>query len=158
MRPAPLAGAEMIQVGVVVEDIEAAASAWASFLGTSRPSIQLTAPLDIAHTEFRGEPTPAQAKLAFIPLGRVTLELIEPVGGPSTWAEHLDRHGESIHHVAYRVQSLTQELEALQDQGIGVLQRGDYAGGRYVYLDSADSLGAIVELLEDDTPRGARIE
>jgi len=30
-----------------------------------------------------------------------------------------------------------------------VIQRGDCTGGRYAYVDSAPSLGAILELLED---------
>ncbi len=45
-----------------------------------------------------------------MPLGQVTVELIEPLGGPSTWQEHLDAHGASVHHIAFEVQGMKDTL------------------------------------------------
>ncbi|WP_049823071.1 VOC family protein [Thermobaculum terrenum] len=136
----------IVQVGMVVKDIEKAARRWAALLGSPMPEVIVTAPWEQAHTEYRGAPTPARAKLAFFHLGQVDLELIEPIDGPSTWQDHLQTHGESIHHVAFRVQDMEEVIAALEAKGLSLLQRGDYTGGRYAYLEDS---GAIIELLED---------
>ena len=88
--------------------------------------------------------------MAFFQLGSVSLELIEPVGGPSTWQEHLDAHGDSLHHVAFRIQGMQEKLADLDANGVPLVQRGEYKGGRYAYVDSTQALGAILELLEND--------
>ena len=40
-------------------------------------------------------------------------------------------------------------LKGLSEKGIGVVQQGDYTGGRYTYLDSSQALGVVIELLEN---------
>jgi hypothetical protein len=145
-----LGTATIVQVGIVVRDIEAKASAWAQLLGLPVPEIIVTDPMDVAHTEYQGKPSTAQAKLAFLHMGEVDLELIEPIGGPSTWQDHLDAHGDSVHHIAFHVRGMQEKLTYLFEKGIPLVQRGDYAGGRYAYVDSVPQLGVIVELLEND--------
>lgn len=150
MTNAPLAGAQLTQIGLVVADIEAAARAWAAALGVPVPEIMLTDPVEAARTEYLGQSTPAQAKLAFIRLGQVTLELIEPVGAPSTWQTQLTDHGPSLHHLAFETTGLAGRLPALADAGLPLEQRGEYTGGRYAYFDGRRVYGAVVELLEND--------
>ena len=134
----------------MVRDIETKAQAWADMLGLPVPDIIITDTVDLAHTEYQGEATPARAKLAFFHLGQVDLELIEPIGGPSTWQEQLDRHGESLHHLAFVIKGMKEKVAYLEAKGIPLVQRGDYTGGRYVYLDGTAQLGAVLELLEND--------
>jgi hypothetical protein len=138
------------QVGIMVRDIETKAQAWADMLGLPVPEIIITDTADLAHTEYQGEATPARAKLAFFHLGQVDLELIEPIGGPSTWQEQLDRHGESLHHLAFVIKGMKEKVAYLEAKGIPLVQRGDYTGGRYAYLDGTAQLGAVLELLEND--------
>ena len=78
-----------------------------------------------------------------------SLELIEPIGGPSTWQEFLDERGEGVHHIAFFVEDTDQVVALLEGNGIAVVQQGDYTGGRYTYVDSAPALGVILELLEN---------
>lgn len=149
MRPTSLPN-KAVQIGLVVPDIEEAARAWSRLLGVSMPEIILTDPLELAHTEYQGDPSPARAKLAFLPLGQVTLELIEPVGGPSTWRDQLSVHGPSLHHLAFEVKGMADQLSMLAEHGLSLLQRGDYPGGRYAYVDGTQRFGAVLELLEND--------
>jgi catechol 2,3-dioxygenase-like lactoylglutathione lyase family enzyme len=137
------------QVGIIVRDIEAKARAWAQILGLPMPEIITTAPVDVAHTEYQGQPTPARAKLAFFHMGQVDVELIEPIGAPSTWRDHLNAHGDSVHHIAFRIHSMQGKLAYLSENSIPLVQRGDYTGGRYAYVDSIAQLGVILELLEN---------
>jgi methylmalonyl-CoA/ethylmalonyl-CoA epimerase len=137
------------QIGLVVRDIEATAHAYAGVLGVSVPPVIITDALDKAHTEYRGQPSEARAKLAFFNLGQVSLELIEPVGAPSTWQEFLDTHGEGVHHIAFNIQGMSEKLLYLAGKGIPLIQRGDYTGGRYAYVDGDSNLKVILELLEN---------
>jgi hypothetical protein len=149
MTEQPL-GATVVQVGIIVADIETKAQAWADIFGLPKPNIIITDTVDIAHTEYKGEPTPARAKLAFFNLGQVSLELIEPIGEPSTWKDQLDQHGESMHHIAFRIKGMSEKVAYLVSKGVPLIQRGDYTGGRYAYLDGVSQLGLILELLEND--------
>lgn len=138
------------QVGLIVRDIEARAQAWADILGMPVPPIIVTDTVDVAQTEYAGAPTTAQAKLAFFDLGQVSLELIEPIGEPSTWKDQLDRHGDSLHHIAFQIKGMQDKLAYLDARGVPLVQRGEYTGGRYAYVDGGEKLGAILELLEND--------
>ena len=143
-------GTTVTQVAIIVRDIEAKSRAWAQVLGLPVPAVIVTDPVDLAQTEYRGQPSSARAKLAFFQLGQVSLELIEPIGGPSTWQEHLDAHGESLHHIAFQIQGMRDKLAYLDANGIPLVQRGEYKGGRYAYADGTKELGTVLELLEND--------
>ncbi len=138
------------QVGIVVHDIEAKARAWAEVLGLPVPDIMITDTYQRAQTEYNGEPSDARAKLAFFDLGQVSLELIEPVDKPSTWRDQLDEHGDSLHHIAFEIKGMPARVAYLEAKGLRLVQRGEYRGGRYAYVDGSAQLGAILELLEND--------
>jgi catechol 2,3-dioxygenase-like lactoylglutathione lyase family enzyme len=144
-----LAQEQLTQIALTVPDIEKASRAWAEALGVPVPPWHLTDPVEQAHTEYRGQSTAARAKLAFFNLGQVSIELIEPVGGPSTWREGLERVGCGVHHVAFHVRSAEAALARLEGQGARVVQTGDNPGGRYIYLDAVERLGVTLELLAD---------
>jgi methylmalonyl-CoA/ethylmalonyl-CoA epimerase len=137
------------QVGLIVRDIERSIAAYSRVFGMSEPEVIVTDGPEIAHTRFKGEPTDARAKLAFFQMGQVSLELIEPIGGPSTWREFLDEKGEGVHHIAFFVKDTDEAVRFLDGEDISVVQQGDYTGGRYTYLDSASALGVALELLEN---------
>ena len=139
----------VIQVGIIVKDIEKTTKAWAELLGVPAPQRLLTDPVESAHTNYRGQPTPARARLAFFDLGQVQLELIEPVGGPSTWKDFLDQKGEGVHHIAFGIRDMDGQIRVLEGQGMPAIQRGDYTGGRYGYIASESKLGVVLELLEN---------
>lgn len=137
------------QVGIIVRDVDKTSKAWAEILGVPVPQWRMTGPADESHIRYRGQPTEARAKLAFFNLGQVQLELIEPVGAPSTWAEFLEQHGQGIHHIAFRLKGMDEALTRLDAHRVPLIQRGDYKGGRYAYVDGVPELGAILELLEN---------
>jgi Glyoxalase/Bleomycin resistance protein/Dioxygenase superfamily len=150
MTASPLGTNMVTQIGLVVSNIVETVRAWSVLLGVTPPEIVLTDTVDIAHTEYRQQATPARAKLAFFHLGQVDLELIEPIDEPSTWHDQLAAHGSSLHHIAFHVQGMPERIEALAAYDLSLLQRGDYTGGRYAYLDGNQQYGAIIELLEND--------
>lgn len=146
-----LGSTTLAQVAIVVRDIEEASRRWATVLGVPVPGWRLTVPGLERHQTYRGEPSAAQAKLAFFDLGdQVRLELIEPVGedGESTWHEALRERGEGVHHIAFRIEGMQRRVDFLHDQGIPLVQRGDMGEGQYAYFDAQERLGVVLELLE----------
>jgi catechol 2,3-dioxygenase-like lactoylglutathione lyase family enzyme len=137
----------MAQVAIVVRDIEEKSKAYAAFFGVDVPGYSLTAELEDANTRFLGEQTEARAKLAFFQLDNIQVELIEPVGGPSTWQNFLDTKGEGIHHIAFHVPDMDEEVARLEGLGMTLQQSGDFTGGCYAYIDGNTQLGGILELL-----------
>jgi hypothetical protein len=133
-----------------VRDIESKARAWSEILGLPMPEIIITGTVDKTRAEYKGKPTPARAKLAFFHMGQVDVELIEPIDGPSTWKDQLDGHGDSLHHIAFDIKGMQEKTTYLDSKGVPLIQRGEYEGGRYAYLDGISQLGTIVELLEND--------
>jgi len=143
------------QIAVVVRDIERAARRYADVFGLEVPSWHLTAPKEETNIRYRGQSTDARAKLAFLQMGpQLNIELIEPVGAPSVWQEHLESHGEGVHHIAFRVQGMDEVLAYLDGKGIPAVQRGDFTGGQYAYIDSAADLGVMLELLASTSDDG----
>jgi methylmalonyl-CoA/ethylmalonyl-CoA epimerase len=150
MKSTPLGTNTVMQIGLVVHNIEEAAQAWSLLLGVPCPDIIVTDPVDLAHTEYQDQPTLARAKLTFFQMGQVTLELIEPIGEPSTWNDQLVTHGQSLHHIAFEVKGMTETLSVLAEHGLPLVQRGEYQGGRYAYVDGQQRYGTVIELLEND--------
>ncbi|MEJ5170864.1 MAG: VOC family protein [Fimbriimonadales bacterium] len=140
----------VVQVGIVVRDIDRAREVFAKVLGVPVPNVIETAGQETAHTVYRGQPSDARAKLAFFHTGQCAIELIEPIGGPSTWLEQLENHGNSIHHIAFQIRGMEEVIGSLEALGAQTVQRGDYTGGRYAYVEMTESIGAVLELLEND--------
>ncbi len=143
-----LGSTALAQVAIVVHDIEEMARRYAAVFGLPMPEIIVTEPGLQAHQTYRGAPSDARCKLAFFKLGQVELELIQPLGGPSTWQEALDKNGQSVHHIAFWVEGMQQSVDFLRTQGIDMIQRGDMGEGQFVYMDGQDRLGLVIELLE----------
>lgn len=135
------------QIAIIVKDIETTSKKYAELFGVKVPKWSITDPREKTHAEYKGEPTDARAKLAFFRFKNITLELIEPVDGPSTWKEFLDTKGEGVHHIAFKVKNTAEKVERLGELGMELAQKGDFTGGNYAYVDSMDSLKVIIELL-----------
>ena len=139
------------QIGIIVRDVEAKARAWSEVFGMPMPEIKVTAGYEVTKAQYEGQPTHARVKQAFFHFQNIDIELLEPLGEPSTWMDQLNEHGESLHHIAFKVGTIDQMMEqlpAFEAAGMKVIQRGDWLpNGRYIYLDSVEKLGGILELL-----------
>jgi hypothetical protein len=45
---------------------------------------------------------------------------------------------------------MKERIAELKENGIPLLQTGEYTGGRYAYLDANKDLKVLIELLEND--------
>ncbi|WP_139993780.1 VOC family protein [Paenibacillus paridis] len=150
MSESVLGSRTITQIGLLVNDIDEVSQAYADFFGVEKPAWFWTDTVDKAQTEYKGESSVARAKLAFFDMGSLQLELIEPDEHPSTWREHLDKHGEGPHHIAFVVDGMKEKTASMEKLGMPLIQKGEYTGGRYAYMDTFKQLKVMLELLEND--------
>ena len=142
----------ILHIGMVVRDIEKARDHWMKALGLEKaPAITIAAGDAKNPTEYRGHLSSAQAKLVFITLDNLQIELIEPTGdAPSHWREFLERKGEGVHHIAFAVKGMGEGyLENYDKAGYPTVQHGGWDTGEYGYMDTAAALGVTLELIEN---------
>ncbi len=149
----PLQDTRLAQIGFIVKDIEKTKLEFARFFDVPVPPTVNSGEYSVTKTEYRGKAAPeAQCKMTFFYFGDLQMELIEPNDVPSAWREHLEQHGEGIHHLAFNVKGMQMNIENCENWGMKLLQKGEYrrGDGRYAFLDASDSLKMVVELLERD--------
>jgi len=137
------------QVAVIVKDIDKARIAWAQMLGVKPPEVSVAEGHFSRPTLYRGNPSDAKAKLAFFSMDNLQIELIQPLGGKSTWQEFLDTNGEGIHHIAFEVKNIDGVEKEFEMINMPTVQRGGWDGGAYSYVDGSREIGCILELLEN---------
>ncbi|MDD3242400.1 MAG: VOC family protein [Eubacteriales bacterium] len=139
------------QLGVLVENMEEATQKAAAFFGKPVPPIVTTAGYEQTQAEYRGAPCYGRIYQSFFDLPNIQLELIQPMDEmPSVWRECLDEAGNGLHHLAFQVKGMAEVLADCQAKGMPLLQRGEYPGGRYAYVDDRAGSGMILEFLEND--------
>jgi hypothetical protein len=139
----------IVQVGIIVHDAEAAAAAWTSRFKIPPVHIVDWPPpgKDLEKSaHYHGRPANFRMRLAFIQLGPVQIEFIEPLEGENIYSDFLAEHGEGLHHILFEAEDPAAIIEGI---GAPVLQSGGSTlrpGATWSYLDTQEMLKAIVEL------------
>ncbi|WP_428310621.1 VOC family protein [Hydrocarboniphaga sp.] len=86
-------------------------------------------------------------KVAFIWVGNLQYELIEPVSGPvELYREALPDQGLRFHHICMRSFDWDATLAEVERQQLPIVYRGDTSSGlRFVYADARATLGHYLE-------------
>ncbi len=137
-----------IQINIIVRDIETAAEKWAQILGVEKPEIR---PMRLEGGEnytYRGEPVSCEILFAIIEMNGFVLELHQPVSGPSTFQEFLDKHGNGVHHIGFEVgKDRDAVIEHLHELGFDTNRTlGIYPGSSWTIVDSEDVLGVNLNI------------
>jgi methylmalonyl-CoA/ethylmalonyl-CoA epimerase len=132
-----LAGYELHHVGIVVEDIDAAAERYGSlgFCGGERFEV------------------PEQGVIAITyQAGPGYVELIQPTDPEGAIAKFMAKRGEGMHHVAYRVADLEGALARLNAAGVRLIDtvaRNGVHGWRVAFIHPESCNGVLTELVDD---------
>ena len=131
-----------IQIAIVVEDIDAAAKAWAEIFGVPVPEICDASVDGNPDVTYRGDIAAYGLKVAIIRVGNFVIELHEPDIRPSTFREFIDKHGNGVHHLGFEVGERRDGIiSELESKGYDMRQIGFYPGSSWTIVDSEDSLG-----------------
>jgi catechol 2,3-dioxygenase-like lactoylglutathione lyase family enzyme len=137
------------QYAFVARDLEKVSKYWAR-LGFPEMSFTHPALWDL---RYHAQPGQFDAILGWQRHGNVVYEWIQPTTGPTTYMDHMARHGEGLHHIAFGVQDIEQEKSVWSKAGFPTSQSGawgerDQAGyGRFAYQDMHTIGGVEIELL-----------
>ena len=126
-------GTTIDHVGMVVPDLAAARPMWERLLGVAGG-----APVEVPGLGLT---------IAFVG----SVELMQPSGPDSLVGRFLERHGPSLHHVAFRVPDLDATMAELTASGVEMLDktpRMGAGGHRIAFLHPKSTAGFLIELIE----------
>ncbi len=139
----------VVQIGIVVPDLDKTTRLLDSLFGIGPFRSVVWPNRPESKYEHRGVEEHILISQAFVQLGQVEIELIQPLEGErNAYKEFLDQTGGGIHHVLFEVKDIDPVLQALAESGVTVLQSGTgiRPGTRWALLDTQEQLGFLVEL------------
>ena len=123
-------------VAVVVRDLEASLRFYRDTLGLA-PGPVVPIPSD-------------RVNIAFLPVGEVKIELVEPTDDTTGVARFLASRGEGFHHVCFEVPDISAALTRLGLDGVELIDTAPRPGaeGPVAFLHPRSCHGVLVELIE----------
>lgn len=124
-------------IGIAVKNLSSALKLYEDVLG-----------LKTAGTEVVEE---QKVKVAFLPLGDSEVELLESTAPDGPIAKYIEKNGEGIQHIAFRVENLEQKLAELKEQGVRLIDekpRRGAGGAMIAFLHPKSTSGVLIELCE----------
>jgi methylmalonyl-CoA/ethylmalonyl-CoA epimerase len=140
---------KVVQYAFAVRQLKPVLDYWAR-LGFTDQSVTHPPLWDLRYHDRPGQ---FDAELGWQRHGRVTYEWILPLKGPTVYSDHIEKHGEGFHHLAFEVPDLDKAIAHWNALGFPMVQGGAWgekgkAGwGRFAYQDTHAIGGTDVELL-----------
>ena len=108
---------------------------------------------DVLELKFEGSETVAEQKVttAFFPVGESEVELLESTAPDGPVAKHIEKKGEGVQHIAFRVENIEEALAELKEKGIRLIDekpRTGAGGAKIAFLHPKSTNGVLVELCE----------
>ncbi|MBI4766867.1 MAG: VOC family protein [Deltaproteobacteria bacterium] len=146
---ADMKGKPIIQIGFVVHDAVKMAKRYSEIFGVGPWSFVDGKARDFILHGKTLRNMDCGLRLALADLGRMQLELIQPLHGPSTHMSFLKEQGEGIHHVSFGVVEDHDPIVSwLTAKGIGIEMQGLVGEvPTFTYLATQQALGTIFEVV-----------
>ncbi|HOH95651.1 MAG: methylmalonyl-CoA epimerase [Paludibacteraceae bacterium] len=127
-------------IGIAVPSIEEALPYYEKVLGMKCYSIE-----EVADQKVR---------TAFLKVGEVKLELLEPTSPESTIAKFIEKNGGrgGVHHIAYSVKDIEDKLKQVEENGVQLIDktpRGGAEGLSIAFLHPKSTAGILTEFCEN---------
>lgn len=129
---------EIDHVAIAVRDLDAAASWYETTLGAT-----------VTHRE-RIESDGVEE--ALLKVADSYVQLLTPTRDDSPVAKFLEKRGEGIHHVGYRVSDCAAALEAVKATGAAVIDQKPRPGSRgttVAFVHPKGAFGTLIELVQE---------
>lgn len=136
--PTPEFLTELDHVGIAVNDLDAAVEWYQEMFGAT-----------VAHRE-RIESDGVDE--ALLEVADSYIQLLRPYTDESPLAKYMERNGEGIHHVGYRVGDCDAVLEHVKGKGARVVDEHPRTGSRgttVAFLHPKTAFGTLIELVEE---------
>ncbi|HZA75363.1 MAG TPA: methylmalonyl-CoA epimerase [Acidimicrobiales bacterium] len=129
---------EIDHVAIAVNDLEAAIAYYRDTFGA-----------EVAHREVVESDGVEEALLR---VADSYVQLLRPVRDDSPVAKYLERRGEGLHHVGYRVDDCAAALDAVKAQGGRVIDEAPRPGSRgttVAFVHPKGAFGTLIELVQE---------
>jgi methylmalonyl-CoA/ethylmalonyl-CoA epimerase len=126
-------------IGIAVKDLEQAIRLYKEAFGIE-PSL-------VYESEY------TKAKIAFFPIGQTRIELIQPINPESVMGKFLEKKGEGIHHVSFKVKDVEQSLREIEAKGVQLIDKQSRKvreNERVAFLHPKSTNGVLFELIQED--------
>ncbi|MCH4890718.1 methylmalonyl-CoA epimerase [Acidaminobacter sp. JC074] len=124
-------------VGIAVKNLDETLKFYTDVLG-----------LDLADTEIVEE---QKVKVAFLPIGDTEVELLESTSEDGPIARYIERSGEGVQHLAFRVENIEEAIADMQAKGMRMIDempRYGAGGAKIAFMHPKDSYRVLIELCE----------
>jgi len=125
-------------IGIAVNSLEESIPYYEKVLGLECYSVE--------------EVTEQKVKTAFFKVGQTKIELLEPTSEDSPVAKFIAKKGPGVHHVAFAVNNLEEQLEAVEAKGVKLIDKAPRKGAEgldIAFLHPKSTFGVLTELCED---------
>ena len=125
-------------IGIAVKDLEKANLLYAKLFGEPHYKIE----------EVKSE----SVKTSFFKVGHNKIELLEATDDHSAIAKFIERKGEGIHHIAFDVDDIENEIKRLKAEGFNVINEMPKKGADnklVAFLHPKSTNGVLIELCQE---------
>ena len=129
---------EIDHVAIAVRDLEAAIEYYASAFGAT-----------VAHREIVERDGVEEA---LIKVADSYIQLTSAIRPDSPIAKSIEKRGEGLHHIGYRVDDCAKALEAVKDNGHRVIDEQPRPGSRgttVAFVHPKTAFGTLIELVQE---------
>lgn len=92
-----------------------------------------------------------KVKVAFLPTGDSEVELLEPTSPDSAIAKFIEKNGEGIQHMAYRVDDIDEAIAKMKEMGLRMIDekpRYGAGGAKIAFCHPKSTGGVLIELCQ----------
>jgi len=94
-----------------------------------------------------------KVRVAFLPVGDSEVELLESTTDDGPIARFIEKKGEGIQHIAFKVDNIEEAIKDLQEKGVRLIDekpRYGAGGARIAFLHPKSTSGVLIEISERD--------
>lgn len=94
-----------------------------------------------------------KVKVAFLPVGDTEIELLQSTDEDGPIAKFIEKKGEGIQHIAYKVDDIEKAIAELKEKGIRLIDekpRYGAGGAKIAFLHPKSTFGVLIELCQRD--------
>jgi hypothetical protein len=143
---------DVAQICILVPDIEKAVKIWWNKFGIGPWHLYTYGKPLVKRMTRHGKPCEYKMKIALSYIGKMRIELIEPLEGDTVYKEFIEDHGYGVHHLGVLTDDMKGSLKNAESAGIAMTMDGAGFGpdddGHYAYLDTEKLIGTTIEFIE----------
>lgn len=124
-------------IGIAVKNLKESLKFYQDILG-----------INLIETEVVEE---QKVKVAFLPLGDTEVELLESTDPEGPIASYIDKQGEGIQHIAYRVDDIEAAIAVMKEKNVKMIDekpRYGAGGAKIAFCHPKSAGGVLVELCQ----------